>query len=100
MSESPMAIAVMSASILLSTGCADGEVSDPSFECDGRFEISSEGDLAAIVPCVTIEGGLWLTDQTWLENVDLPYLEKVDGPLLISWNDNLQQVHLPVLERV
>ena len=81
-------------------GCSDEEAGEGGFECAGDFEVASEGDLAALIPCTRIDGGLWFTHQTWLESIELPYLERVDGPLLVGWNENLQQVHLPVLERV
>lgn len=98
--ERPLVIILPILAALWVSGCAGGEHSDEPFHCYGEYEIVSAADLATVVPCTTLDGGIWLQQQSWLETFSLPSLERVDGPLLIDRNENLLRVDMPALQRV
>ena len=65
--------------------------------CDGVSVTTPEG-LEAAQSCRAIDGDLTISGQSWIEVAEFECLEKVTGITVVSGNESLRRVGLPLLE--
>ncbi len=63
----------------------------------GDIEVLRRAHLQQIEACEVINGDLRIEDQGWVEAVDLPLLEEVEGGLLLGDLEALERIELPSL---